>query len=692
MGRPRRPLFASAFVLAAISFGAAGSARAQQTLPSIDARTWRPSTDPNAGLVLEPIGTPGPWQCSAGAWLSYAENPIALRSASTGDVVYRPVTSLLGLDLTAGIGIGERAAIGLAVPTILYQDGTAPLPSTVVSSGSATQSGVGDISLYGKATIIANQKGELRSGFGLGAIAGLTLPTGDREGFMGDGSTTAQLRVLAEYAMYVASVQASVGYKVRTEQRTWPTSNVVPLTFGDEIPWSLGIAIKPGILSPSLDADNRQTWELAAHGWLPATPIAPFGLGDPGGSQLSPVMVAASDRIALGHYRDAYVVAGVDIGLNNAVGVPAVRGIIAIGWAPREHDADHDGIPDDLDQCPELAEDHDGIQDEDGCPEDDADGDGILDAQDACPLVPGVWWNDPKKNGCPAPDTDGDGIPDPLDACPTVKGVPSDDPKKNGCPAVLPDRDKDGVPDDVDKCPDQPENLRGANTSDGCPDSDGDGIHDGVDACPKEKGVPSADPTRNGCPNLDRDGDTFDDDVDPCPDQAEVFNGIKDDDGCPDEGGKPLVTVDASKPHPLFTLAAPIVIAGTADAPEVDKKSVMTVRAVAQELNRHPDWTLAVGARPGPGKPDGKSTAPPQLGQDQELAQKVSLGRALALVKMIAAFTHRGAAAEVVGWDAVKQQPGAASGIGLLVLVSLPSEPPPVSTPAPAPAPSGKKP
>ena len=26
----------------------------QATLPSIDARTWRPSTDPSAGLVLEP--------------------------------------------------------------------------------------------------------------------------------------------------------------------------------------------------------------------------------------------------------------------------------------------------------------------------------------------------------------------------------------------------------------------------------------------------------------------------------------------------------------------------------------------------------------------------------------------------------------------------------------------------------------
>ena len=36
-----------------------------QTLPSIDARTWRPSGDPNAGLNFEPVTTPGPW-----AWIA----------------------------------------------------------------------------------------------------------------------------------------------------------------------------------------------------------------------------------------------------------------------------------------------------------------------------------------------------------------------------------------------------------------------------------------------------------------------------------------------------------------------------------------------------------------------------------------------------------------------------------------------
>src|SRR5262249_32656314 len=42
-------------------------------------------------------------------------------------------------------------------------------------------------------------------------------------------------------------------------------------------------------------------------------------------------------------------------------------------------DSDGDGIPDNLDRCPKLPEDMDGIQDEDGCPDPDADNDKAVD-------------------------------------------------------------------------------------------------------------------------------------------------------------------------------------------------------------------------------------------------------------------------------------------------------------------------
>ena len=87
-------------------------------------------------------------------------------------------------------------------------------------------------------------------------------------------------------------------------------------------------------------------------------------------------------------------------------------------------DPDHDGLLGADDRCPGVAEDFDGFEDGDGCPEPDNDRDGVLDAKDPCPLKAG-----PKGgNGCP--DTDGDSVPDDVDACVKVAGKP----ENGGCP------------------------------------------------------------------------------------------------------------------------------------------------------------------------------------------------------------------------------------------------------------------
>ncbi len=674
--RISRPFSAAAcaFVLVA---GPGRAALADDVLPSIDARTWRPSVDPHANLVLEPVSTPGPWAWSVGGFFDYAFRPVTLTSTSSSDVSYRPVDSVVTMNIVADLGLGKRASVGVGVPAVIYQTGTEALPGGVETLA-LPATALGDLSLHGKAAIIDNQSG----GFGLAADVMATVPTGAVSSFAGEGAATGQLRLTADYSVVIAHLQASLGYFVRTERRTWPEATLLPsdqrYEYGDAIPWSLGISLRPDIFH--LDRDDRQVWEVAAHGWVPAGPTAPFV--DPGAAALSPVLLSLSDRIALGHDKDTYVLGGMEIGLSDAVGVPGFRAVAGIGWAPREHDKDHDGVPDDEDQCEDIPEDRDGFEDSDGCPEVDNDDDGIVDREDACPNVKGAPSSDPKKNGCPAADRDGDGVPDDVDACPAVKGAPSADPKRDGCPTA--DKDKDGVPDDVDKCPDQPEDKDGYQDSDGCPDpdNDGDGVPDTQDACPLKAGEPSTNPKYDGCPNPDRDGDTFLNDVDKCPDAAETFNGVDDDDGCPDEGGKPLVVVAGKPEHPTLRLAKPIEIAGAAGTPSVDPASMPTLRALALELSRHRDWTLAVGARP-----KGASAQ----------AQSDALFRAIAVVNALSSMTRRDDAAETVGWDAVRGQPGAASGIGLLVLVAppvpppaKPGPPPPPEKVAPKPAPKKK--
>lgn len=98
-------------------------------------------------------------------------------------------------------------------------------------------------------------------------------------------------------------------------------------------------------------------------------------------------------------------------------------------------DRDGDGILDDIDQCPDVAEDRDGFEDEDGCPDFDNDGDGIADNNDKCP-------NDPE---------DLDGFQD-----------------EDGCPEN--DNDRDGIVDNSDNCPNNPETVNGYKDQDGCPD------------------------------------------------------------------------------------------------------------------------------------------------------------------------------------------------------------------------------
>ena len=237
----------------------------------------------------------------------------------------------------------------------------------------------------------------------------------------------------------------------------------------------------------------------------------------------------------------------------------------------KKPDADMDGVPDEEDECPQIAgvkqfmgcpdTDMDGIRDsEDGCPEEagpaetngcpDTDGDGVIDKMDECPEIAG----EAKFDGCP--DTDGDGLADNVDNCPeeygTLEGCPDQDGDgvvdredecptvpglitNNGCPII--DTDGDGFADEEDECPEV------AGPIDGCPDSDGDGVIDAEDDCPQEAGTRS----NNGCPeSSDTDGDGFADEVDNCPEIPGLVDGCPDTDGdgiidsedeCPEQAG-----------------------------------------------------------------------------------------------------------------------------------------------------------
>jgi outer membrane protein OmpA-like peptidoglycan-associated protein len=179
--------------------------------------------------------------------------------------------------------------------------------------------------------------------------------------------------------------------------------------------------------------------------------------------------------------------------------------------SPAGYDPDGDGVKGVKDRCPNVAEDFDGFEDDDGCAEDDNDHDGIADAADKCPDQP--------EN---------------------LDGVEDDD----GCPELDTDKDKDGISGKADKCPNEPEDKDSFEDADGCPDrdNDNDGIVDATDRCPNKAEDKDRFEDDDGCPERDNDHDRISDLKDKCPLEPETVNGIDDEDGCPEKDTRAYVT------------------------------------------------------------------------------------------------------------------------------------------------------
>lgn len=121
-----------------------------------------------------------------------------------------------------------------------------------------------------------------------------------------------------------------------------------------------------------------------------------------------------------------------------SVGIALGREEWVSGRTKKVSDRDLDGIADDMDKCPDQAEDFDGFEDTDGCPEADNDGDGIVDTKDKCPNQAEDFDGFQDEDGCPDMDNDMDGILDADDKCPNAKETFNSYQDTDGCPDEAP--------------------------------------------------------------------------------------------------------------------------------------------------------------------------------------------------------------------------------------------------------------
>jgi len=391
---------------------------ASAEFPSVNVRTFTPPTDPNGSLYLEPTPTPGPLALNAAAWFAYLYRPAVLRDAN-GAIEANLLTHQLSADLVGNIGVGTRLAFGFDLPVILHQGGDDSILTRSVAGGVPPAQALGDLALVAKGNLLSY--GPI-GGFGMSLLLRGTLPTGATSSYAGEGAVRGEARLLAEYELIAVSLQGTAGFAPRFVDR-----DVLGRTYHHEIPWGLGVSVRPQAFG--WDDQGRWTWMADLHGSaLLSPPSSAVARGQK--APLSPILAGVAARLAV---KELSLVLGVESSLTRAFGNPPLLVLLSVQWAPRQADQDQDGVPDDVDQCPELPEDRDGFEDQDGCPDWDNDGDGIPDKEDACPNLAGDPSVDPKRNGCPR--GPGEPAPPPPSESKPPAEAPPAAPSPSGSPA-----------------------------------------------------------------------------------------------------------------------------------------------------------------------------------------------------------------------------------------------------------------
>ena len=417
------------FVLALVS-AMIGASSASAQSAQIDLNQFRPAELATDGIATSTPDGQGHLRFGFQIYMDY--NDDALRIGQER-VVHRQLTGHLLLSL----GLGDRFVLFADLPyNFIIRD----LNGNANNAGIALKrSNLGDLYFGGR----LNFYGTREDIFQIGIQAALTVNTASLassgQTFAGQVDNSPYIGgwfelLLAFNPGDVVRIPLQVGYKLGQGQ------TVGPYFVGNEFTYGGGFLFM-------LDDDDNFMISAEVFGRTAANSTVKFWTKNE-----TPVEVMGGFKwlpdfgFTLGVGGSAGVTAG--------YGAPDWRVLGTLGYTmpaeEKEPDADGDGIPDAVDQCPNEPEDEDGFQDEDGCPDLDNDGDGIPDADDKCPNEAEDIDGFEDDDGCPDPDNDGDGILDVDDKCPDEAGPP----ENNGCPD--PDRDGDGVPDRIDNCPDEP--------------------------------------------------------------------------------------------------------------------------------------------------------------------------------------------------------------------------------------------
>jgi OmpA-OmpF porin, OOP family len=541
--------------------------------PAIDVQLFDYAMGPKTFFTVNDAAIMAPKQLTFDFLFTFLSNPFTVYNVDDSDDTItgrrtRVVKSVLAGDMSAAYGINDRFQLGVSLPMTFRMAGEGLMPTTAAPDPNGLKiSGTGD--LRAEVKMKAYRSGAL----GVATAVGLTLPTSFGSGgskFIGDDLPTVRGRAMTQWTSPDGKLSfgGNLGLIFRKPRTIYAS------TVGQQLTWGAAASFRPvdrfSLIAETFGRTGLQGLDL----------------------DQSPMEVEGGVRVNVTQAWSAVVGGGT--GIVRGIGSPDLRLFGSIGYAPDTRDSDGDGVANNRDRCPNAAEDRDGFEDGNGCPDDDNDGDRRDDSHDKCPDAAEDFdgWDD--DDGCPEYDNDGDGSKDLDDKCPMDPEDHKEPFATDGCPADKHDADSDGFMDPVDSCPSDAEDKDGFEDDDGCPDldQDGDGVADEDDQCPlcaeDKDGFNDAD----GCPELDNDGDGIADAGDQCPNEMESINGFDDFDGCADDGGALLLEVTDER---ITFVRAP-----TFDRKGLDRGGALIIDQLALTMLQHREvktWTVAVVAK-----------------------------------------------------------------------------------------------
>ncbi|MEM9488595.1 MAG: OmpA family protein, partial [Myxococcota bacterium] len=408
-----------------------GPARADRP---VAVERFRLAADGQGILGVEWGDVPAHLSWNMGLWVGMADDPLVIIRDIDGasERVGALVASRVGASVTGALAVKERLQLGVDIPFILAQDQDR---IDGVMTADISGYGLGDIRLIPKLQLL----GTGRAGVALAVIAGVTVPTSSGTDYRGQSSFSFAPELVLSRAFGAVRLSSNFGYRTRD------AIEFINLAIDNELFASVGAGYRFAESGgPPVQLDLTVSAATAAS--------PPLGASNQDHLELLAGASYDFDGPLLG------VLAG-GLGVNEGFGTPDWRVILGVrlsgqqaGTDERLPDRDRDGLADAIDACPGFAEDADGFEDEDGCPDlsIDSDGDGLLDSADRCPALAEDMDGFADEDGCPDPDNDGDGIIDADDSCVAEAGTR----ENRGCPDG--DSDGDTVIDRLDNCPDEP--------------------------------------------------------------------------------------------------------------------------------------------------------------------------------------------------------------------------------------------